>query len=601
MAIESSIIFSIGSKSIGGFTELKSAIDLMGMLWGKIKDNIKELDQFSTMWQKTNQSAVLAADAAAGGLVDTTEVLRGFNKLAAAGVKVTEEQFKTLTARAADLAQQTGTDATDAFKRLTQAISTGSTRALKEYGINAKSGGDLTKMQTDAIKALTEGYEGFTAQAITTSEKMYVLENNIGTLRGLLYEATGASEAFDTALDALNTGLGTFNEYMAKAPEATLNFATSLEGLAGFAIEAARVIAEPFIQIERLINYIQGVSGKGTFEQSFDDFMKTPGDFQQDALDKFYVARGEEEEARKAAGVGSGEGITKRRGRRRGGGGRGGGGGGKKEDPEKARQAELDEFFGEPSTDIVSELSNEALAERISLVQEYTTAIEEKDEAERTAREEEKQAREALLELAKEEAEQQQEAREKEAEQANQLRETWTSTFDSITAGAQKQNKWVAALSKGMGASIDAAVKQEEHAGAAITNVLGEVGSALSEEAGWQILMEVAKAIAAAASQNYAAAAAHGAAAVAFGVAAAATGKGSGKGSSGSAVASQSQTQRFSGGNLNGAQNEQNRGGSQGFTVNIQMKEGAGGFFDALVDENDRASIDGRRNFAGGN
>jgi len=112
MAIESKIIFAIGSKSIGGFTELKSAIDLMGQLWGKIKESTKELDQFSQMWQRTNQAAVLAADSAAGGLVDTTEVLRGYNKLMQSGAKVTDEQFKIITARAAEMAQATRTDAT---------------------------------------------------------------------------------------------------------------------------------------------------------------------------------------------------------------------------------------------------------------------------------------------------------------------------------------------------------------------------------------------------------------------------------------------------------------------------------------------------------
>lgn len=607
MAVESQIMFRIGSKAIGSFTEMKSALDLLGGMFNKVQEISKELDQFSTMWDKTNKAAVMAADAAAGGLVDTTEVLRGYQRLMKAGVKLTDEQFKTITARAADLAQATGVDATDAFKRLTNSIAKGSTRALKEYGVNVKEGGELTELQTEAVKGLTEGFEGLNVQAKTATERMYAIENNLGTLQGLLYNAVGASDAFGESLDNLNGALGEFNTQLAEAPEAMSSFIFSSDGVLQAVKEMAREYAELFVKFNPILrgykwideklgtNFIQGaidkITGTGADEQAMlDELYRRAGEEAGTSPDSF-PWQGPEQEA---------PGKKKRRG----------GGKGKKRDEfgmtfteqesESAFQADIEDLTGGEITGDVSDLTNEQLAQKIELEKSYTETIRERDEALQVQKENEMAAREKMMELAEEEEEQRREQREADLKHAAETREAWMSTYDQISAGAQKQHKWIGALSKGMHMAVDAAVSQEKNAGAAIVGVLGEVGSAISQEAGWQALMEVAKAIAAAASQNYGAAAAHGAAAVAFGIAAAAAG-GGGKGSGGAAAqmsAAERQSSRFTGEGL--AQNQaEEKGGESSTTITIQMREGAAGFFDAMVEENDRASIDGRRNFQG--
>ena len=591
MAVESSIIFKIGTKSIGGFTELKSAIDLLGQAYTMIKEGSKALDEFSTMWQHTNQQAVMMADSAAGGLVDTTEIMRGYNKLMQSGAKITEQQFATLTARSAELAQVTGEDATDAFKELTEGIRTGSVDALKKYGIKLKETENLQEGQAKAIKAMTEGYEDLNVSAKTTTERMTALENNLGTITSLMYDALGSSEAFGDELDILNKALGEFATQLAESPKAMTDFMLSMDGMKQAAMEVGRSIvntlAGPFLWIEEKILELGGIEGRGSLGQALDDMMKTT-DAEQKRLDALYVAQGKEREQRKLEGIGKGAGPQRPGGR-----GRGGGAAKKSSVMQGGLFPGLDQQFTEKDPFFDPYAGTSTFEQQLGreFDEEVAEIQREQDiqHQERMAkfREKEKEDREALMEM-----------REKEMEQAEEIAATWESTMDRVSNATAKQDKSISLLTKAIGTSMKAIQTEKEHTGAAVATGLSEVGSAISEEAGWQALMEIAKAIAAAASQNYVAAAAHGAAAVAFGVAAARAGSGGGSGGGSGRV--KPPEQRFT-----GPTDATNFGGGQGqgggeFTVNITMKEGAGGFFDAMVEENDRASIDGRRSFGPG-
>jgi hypothetical protein len=236
--IESNIIFRIGSKlGPGGFASLKAGIDMLGSMLKNVKDNIKELDQFAQAWQRANKQAVLMADTAAAGLIDTGAIIKQHNALMRSGVKLTDEQFKTIAVRTVELAQATGEDATAAFERLTKSIQTGSTRALREYGVDLKTSGTLTDRQTEAVDKLTDGFGGMTVSVENTSERLFVLKNNVGTLATILWSSSGSNDTLAFALDEVNGSLATFNEEMAAAPAAMEKFIRSGDALKGFVIE----------------------------------------------------------------------------------------------------------------------------------------------------------------------------------------------------------------------------------------------------------------------------------------------------------------------------------------------------------------------------
>jgi hypothetical protein len=347
MSLESNIIFRIGSKlGPGGFASLKAGIDMLGSMLKNVKDNIKELDQFAQAWQRANKQAVLMADTAAAGLIDTGAIIKQHNALMRSGVKLTDEQFKTIAVRTVELAQATGEDATAAFERLTKSIQTGSTRALREYGVDLKTSGTLTDRQNEAVKQLTKGFEGMTVSAETTSERLFALENNLGTFQGLLWDATASNETFANALDSINGALGEFNTMLAESPQAMNEFILSAENLKAVFSEVGNVIVEsvmsPFVEIEKWINEKMGITGAGVLEQWVQELQRTYADISRNVWEQQITAVDAEREARAEAGVGGGRFI------RPSGGGRGGGGGGITDD-------DLISGFGERDAQIAEE------------------------------------------------------------------------------------------------------------------------------------------------------------------------------------------------------------------------------------------------------
>jgi hypothetical protein len=291
MSINSNIIFTVGSKlGPGGFASLKAGIDMLVAIGNKIVEITEDLDKSAQAWERTNKAAVVMADTAAAGLIDTGVIVKEHNALMRAGVKITDEQFKTIAVRTVELAQATGQDATEAFKRLTTSIKTGSTRALREYGVDLKTSGTLTEKQTDAVKKLTEGFEDLTVSAQTSTERLFALKNNIGTLATTLWSESGSSDTVAFALDEVNTALGDFNKELAESPKRMREFVASGQFMKGFIAEYKLALIDlasaKFIEIERgeqggllatmsrLFFGTEKPKGKGTFEQWTDDVKK---------------------------------------------------------------------------------------------------------------------------------------------------------------------------------------------------------------------------------------------------------------------------------------------------------------------------------------
>jgi hypothetical protein len=184
------------------------------------------------------------ADTASAGLIDTGKAVQQYNVLMQAGVKITDQQFATLAARATELAKATGQDATEAFVRLTNAVRSGSTEAFREYGVNLRQSTKLTDTHKNAIKGLTEGYENLQSKAETTTERLDILKNNISTAATVLWSSAGSSDTMAFALDEVNQALSEFNRLMTESPDAMKNFMTSADGFKALMAEVGLSIME---------------------------------------------------------------------------------------------------------------------------------------------------------------------------------------------------------------------------------------------------------------------------------------------------------------------------------------------------------------------
>ena len=203
------VILEISSKlGPGGFTELKSAIDLVSGLAREVSDFARGLDEFNTVINKTNRAVVAYADSAAKGQIDTVEIGRAFNRLAISGIEPTREQLASITKAVTAYAKTTGEDATAAMKQFTEGIGTGSVDALKKFGIELKSSGDLTKDQKAAIDALTDKFADFDIELSNNTERLDALSNSWGTFIATVWGKISSGKGIvGTVLDGITSAL----------------------------------------------------------------------------------------------------------------------------------------------------------------------------------------------------------------------------------------------------------------------------------------------------------------------------------------------------------------------------------------------------------
>lgn len=197
-AIAKDVIFRIGSTG-GAATAAKVAAvtAAVALLIKKTADMVNSAERFGQIVRRNNTD-MTDFNKATKGLIDTTESYIGANKMQVAGLRLTADQMAAVGRAAISTAQATGQDATAAYIRLTESISKGSSRALRELGIDLENTEDLTLAQQEAIDKLTEKFGSANIEIETSRERFFALNNTIGTLQDQL--TLGAIEAFGDAM-----------------------------------------------------------------------------------------------------------------------------------------------------------------------------------------------------------------------------------------------------------------------------------------------------------------------------------------------------------------------------------------------------------------
>lgn len=240
------VILEISSKlGPGGLTELKSAIDLVGGLKNAVTGFASEMDKFNSAMNLANREIVTYADSAAKGQVDTLALAQKFNELRLSGIEPTKEQFAALSKAATIYAQSTGEDATAAMNRLTKAITTGSTRALKQFGIDLKTSSSLSETQADALGQMESKFSDLNVELTNNTERMYALENSWGTFLGTVWgKLSSGNGIVGTVLDSITASLDDATRGIASMTSETLSLDSALKSIELSGIGMAQSLLE---------------------------------------------------------------------------------------------------------------------------------------------------------------------------------------------------------------------------------------------------------------------------------------------------------------------------------------------------------------------
>ena len=281
MAVESNIVFRIGSAlGPGGFASLQAGIQLLGAMSGKVIQVAADAEKFAQVNRRLAID-ITKADVATKGLIDTMALMESANKINNAQIKITEDQMKDLAVVATKQAQAVGEDATQAFQKLTDMLIRGRIRGLREYGIEMKEVSDLTKAHEQILAEVSKRAQGVNVEFETMTERIFALNNNIGTFEGLIWQAVSASDAFGGTLDSVNMFLGDINAQLAETPNMMGDLIFSMEGLKGMMQELQVQAVDTFGTI---FQGLMDVLGAG---ELFEKGIKGLRDRQTASLDKF--------------------------------------------------------------------------------------------------------------------------------------------------------------------------------------------------------------------------------------------------------------------------------------------------------------------------
>lgn len=164
-------------------TGLNSLVDLTKKVVEvvvKSAEAVKQLADEAHVYRQAIEShavSVGAAERATAGLIETVELHRQAARLEAEGVRVTEEQLRSLAVASTEYARRSGKDVTEAFEELTDAVIEAEAEGMRPYGVAVREGSTQAQRQQQVLAELTRRYADQTVAVEDTSEAISVLEH----------------------------------------------------------------------------------------------------------------------------------------------------------------------------------------------------------------------------------------------------------------------------------------------------------------------------------------------------------------------------------------------------------------------------------------
>jgi len=263
---DANVVLKITSDVGNAITGLKSFLDIITMVVSKVLGAAGAIEEFAKAQEilinasNLSKTSIMEADSATSALIDTTALYTEQVKLQQAGVSVTSKQYRAIAVAAAKMGKVTG-DATGEFKKLTKAISRGSTGAVERFGIDVEETTNLMEGQISILDALVNMHGDATVSTDGLSEAMFALGNNFDTTKALYWEMIAQLTGMSGWLDNVNLAWGKWNNLL-------LAGVTPLDLMnSGIARLQLKVISlhMPLIRAETALRKLFNVKGIGYF------------------------------------------------------------------------------------------------------------------------------------------------------------------------------------------------------------------------------------------------------------------------------------------------------------------------------------------------
>lgn len=149
---------SVGSLK-DAFDDIDGALGMVGTSLGGLasylKDSIDQGDALADIMSQMGDASNDAAREMTQGLIPALDLAQARGRALAAGLELTDQQFAAVAAAAQVYALRTGTDGAAAVERLSNALVSGSERALRPFGIQLEAGATRSENTAAALAQLS--------------------------------------------------------------------------------------------------------------------------------------------------------------------------------------------------------------------------------------------------------------------------------------------------------------------------------------------------------------------------------------------------------------------------------------------------------------
>lgn len=173
------------------------------------------------------------------GLISDLDLMIAQSRVSQAGLSLTAEQFGTVAVAASEFASRLDGNAVASLERLTRALATGRTGALREFGINLDGVTGQANIQAAAIAALTAQYGGLESSADTLGGQVLTLSTRWDNYRTSVVAAAQANQSLIQGSGELSNSIDDLTRAFGGVPSSLGPVNTVLSALGNLASAVA--------------------------------------------------------------------------------------------------------------------------------------------------------------------------------------------------------------------------------------------------------------------------------------------------------------------------------------------------------------------------
>jgi hypothetical protein len=156
-------------------------------------------------WIGKDVEAIKGMRTASAGLISDLDLMKARTRLLNGDFALTEKQLQAVTKATIHYTRVNKTEFSDSLKKVTDIITRGTSRGMKDLGINVDLLGKATTKTADAVNLITGRFGDMDIEALNTNERLDQMKNAYNNIVGSIGAAILSSDWFVSAIKRVSS------------------------------------------------------------------------------------------------------------------------------------------------------------------------------------------------------------------------------------------------------------------------------------------------------------------------------------------------------------------------------------------------------------